>query len=191
MLIGDSGSGKTSLMLKYTSDTFSPTFITTIGIDFKIKHIEIDKKRIKLQIWDTAGQERFRTITNSYYRGSSGIIITYDVTNMESFKNVQSWINDIGLYANLNIVKILVGNKCDMIDQRVVTTKQAQEFAQKHNMHFFETSAKTGINVNDVFETIANGVYIMLKEKEKKNEKDISTIKIPTNNSSINPKRCC
>merc|ERR1712072_230852 len=94
LMIGDSGVGKTCLLLRYANDTFSPTFITTIGIDFKIKTIELDGKVIKLQIWDTAGQERFRTITSSYYRGAHGIIVVYDVTDQESFNNVKTWLNE-------------------------------------------------------------------------------------------------
>ncbi|KAJ1416552.1 small GTPase superfamily, partial [Ochromonadaceae sp. CCMP2298] len=119
LMIGDSGVGKTCLLLRYANDSFSPTFITTIGIDFKIKNIQLDGKRIKLQIWDTAGQERFRTITTSYFRGAQGILLVYDVTDRNSFISIRNWVAQIQMHADVNVNKILIGNKCDVQDQRV------------------------------------------------------------------------
>ena len=116
LMIGDSGVGKTCLLLRYANDSFSPTFITTIGIDFKIKNVDIDGTRIKLQIWDTAGQERFRTITTSYFRGAQGILLVYDVTDRRSFESIRNWISQIQQHADVHVNKILVGNKCDMTD---------------------------------------------------------------------------
>merc|ERR1711907_636935 len=111
LLIGDSGVGKSCLLCRYSDDVFNASFITTIGIDFKIRTIELDGKRIKLQIWDTAGQERFRTITTAYYRGAMGILLVYDVTDETSFNNIRQWVKNIEANAQDNVNKILIGNK--------------------------------------------------------------------------------
>mmetsp|Transcript_5615 Transcript_5615/g.8549 ORF Transcript_5615/g.8549 Transcript_5615/m.8549 type:complete len:206 (-) Transcript_5615:234-851(-) len=158
LMIGDSGVGKTCLLLRYANDSFSPTFITTIGIDFKIKNIQLDGKRIKLQIWDTAGQERFRTITTSYFRGAQGILLVYDVTDRQTFTSIRNWVAQIQMHADVNVNKILIGNKCDMQDQRVVTTAEGEALAKEYNIHFFETSAKQDTNVETAFITIATDV---------------------------------
>merc|ERR1712023_429870 len=113
LLIGDSGVGKSSLLLRFADDTYTQSYISTIGVDFKIRTVELEGKTIKLQIWDTAGQERFRTITSSYYRGAHGIIVVYDVTDIDSFNNVKQWLCEIDRYACENVNKLLVGNKCE------------------------------------------------------------------------------
>ncbi|KAI5395385.1 Ras- protein RABE1a, variant 2 [Lathyrus oleraceus] len=120
LLIGDSGVGKSCLLLRFSDGSFTTSFITTIGIDFKIRTIELDGKRIKLQIWDTAGQERFRTITTAYYRGAMGILLVYDVTDESSFNNIKNWIRNIEQHASDNVNKILVGNKADMDESKRV-----------------------------------------------------------------------
>ena len=120
LLIGDSGVGKSCLLLRFADDTYTESYISTIGVDFKIRTIELDKKTIKLQIWDTAGQERFRTITSSYYRGAHGIIVVYDCTDQDSFNNVKQWLEEIDRYACDNVNKLLVGNKCDLTAKKVV-----------------------------------------------------------------------
>ncbi|KAG8913845.1 GTP-binding protein [Tulasnella sp. 417] len=143
LLIGDSGVGKSCLLLRFCDDAWTPSFITTIGIDFKIRTIELDGKRIKLQIWDTAGHERFRTITTAYYRGAMGIILVYGVTDERSFANIRTWHSNIETHASEGVNKILVGNKCDWEDKRTVTKEQGQELADELGMKFIETSAKT------------------------------------------------
>merc|ERR1712071_723326 len=121
LLIGDSGVGKTCVLFRFSEDAFNSTFISTIGIDFKIRTIELDGKKIKLQIWDTAGQERFRTITTAYYRGAMGIMLVYDITNDKSFDNIKNWIRNIEEHASADVEKMILGNKCDMNDKRQVS----------------------------------------------------------------------
>ncbi|XP_076915023.1 ras-related protein RABD2a-like [Bidens hawaiensis] len=151
LLIGDSGVGKSCLLLRFADDSYIDSYISTIGVDFKIRTVEQDGKTIKLQIWDTAGQERFRTITSSYYRGAHGIIIVYDVTDLESFNNVKQWLSEIDRYASENVNKLLVGNKCDLNESRAVSYDTAKEFADSIGIPFMETSAKDATNVEQAF----------------------------------------
>ncbi|KAB1994515.1 hypothetical protein ES319_D13G104200v1 [Gossypium barbadense] len=140
LLIGDSGVGKSCLLLRFSDGSFTTSFITTIGIDFKIRTIELDGKRIKLQIWDTAGQERFRTITTAYYRGAMGILLVYDVTDESSFNNIRNWIRNIEQHASDNVNKVLVGNKADMDEsKRAIPTSKGQALADEYGIKFFET----------------------------------------------------
>ena len=129
VLIGDSGVGKSCLLLRFADDTYTESHISTIGVDFKIRTIQLEGKTIKLQIWDTAGQERFRTITSSYYRGAHGIIVVYDTTDSETFEHVKTWLHEIDRYASENVNKLLVGNKSDLTSKRQVDTDAAKEFA--------------------------------------------------------------
>jgi len=196
LLIGDSGVGKSCLLLRFSDDSFTTSFITTIGIDFKIRTIELDGKRIKLQIWDTAGQERFRTITTAYYRGAMGILLVYDVTDESSFNNIRNWMRNIEQHAADNVNKILVGNKADMDEsKRAVPTAKGQALADEYGVKFFETSAKTNLNVENVFFTIAREIKQRLAETDSKAEPQ--TIKIskpdPANSSASTPSNsaCC
>ena len=150
-------------MLRFADDTYTESYISTIGVDFKIRTIELDGKTIKLQIWDTAGQERFRTITSSYYRGAHGIIVVYDVTDQESFNNVKQWLHEIDRYAAENVNKLLVGNKSDLSGKRVVSTEQGKEFADSLGIEFLETSAKTSTNVEQAFLTMASQIKARMK----------------------------
>ena len=151
LLIGNSGVGKSSLLLRFADDTFTDNFMPTIGVDFKIRTLEVDGRTIKLQIWDTAGQERFKTITSSYYKGAHGIIVVYDITDKESFKNIDNWMNEVEKHASDNVSRILVGNKCDMDESRQVTTDEGKELADQYNIRFMETSAKESANVEEAF----------------------------------------
>jgi Ras-related protein Rab-1A len=155
VLIGDSGVGKSCLLLRFADDNFTDSYISTIGVDFRFRTITIDKKTVKLQIWDTAGQERFRTITSAYYRGADGIIMVYDVTSAESFDHVEEWLSEVDRYANENTAKLLIGNKADLIDEKQVSEETATKFAEKLGIPFLETSAKTATNVDAAFLTMA------------------------------------
>ena len=169
LLIGDSGVGKSCLLLRFSDDQFTPSFITTIGIDFKIKTIELDGKRIKLQIWDTAGQERFRTITTAYYRGAMGILLVYDVTDEQSYQNIRNWIRNIEQHAADNVNKVLIGNKADMTFEKVVETSRGQALADEYGIKFFETSAKTNANVVESFTSIAVDIKSRLMASKPQN----------------------
>lgn len=155
LLVGDSGVGKSCLLLRFVEDKFNPSFITTIGIDFKIRTIESKGKKIKLQVWDTAGQERFRTITTAYYRGAMGIVLIYDVTDSRTFDNVQNWFQTVTQHANEDAQIFLVGNKCDDEVNRQVTKEQGQELAAQLGVPFLESSAKTNENVDSIFYELA------------------------------------
>ncbi|XP_028818933.1 ras-related protein ORAB-1 [Denticeps clupeoides] len=170
LLIGDSGVGKSCLLLRFADDTYTESYISTIGVDFKIRTIEMDGKTVKLQIWDTAGQERFRTITSSYYRGAHGIIIVYDVTDQESFNNVKQWMEEIDRYACENVSKLLVGNKSDLASKKVVDYTSAKEFAESLQIAILETSAKNASNVEKAFLTMASEIQKRLGSNTVQNE---------------------
>jgi len=163
VLIGDSGVGKSCLLLRFADDKWTDSYISTIGVDFKIRTIELDQKTIKLQIWDTAGQERFRTISSTYYRGAHGIIVVYDVTNKTSFDNVKRWLTETDKYAREGVNKLLVGNKADnaegdKMSSRQVPTAMGRQFAEQHDIPFLETSAKSGTFVDTAFLMMAHEI---------------------------------
>ncbi|CAG9767709.1 unnamed protein product [Ceutorhynchus assimilis] len=190
LIIGDSGVGKSSLLLRFADNTFTGSYITTIGVDFKIKTVTIDGQKVKLQIWDTAGQERFRTITSTYYRGTHGVVIVYDVTNGETFANVKRWLHEID--QNCEVVnRVLVGNKNDTPDRKVVLTEDAQRFADTMNIKLFETSAKDNINVEDMFMSITRLVLrSKLEMRERQNDqKDV--VNLREKKKSSKKSKCC
>ncbi|THH17201.1 hypothetical protein EW146_g3565 [Bondarzewia mesenterica] len=195
LLIGDSGVGKSCLLLRFCDDAWTPSFITTIGIDFKIRTIELDGKRIKLQIWDTAGQERFRTITTAYYRGAMGILLVYDVTDERSFNSafllslilqyklyptplslplivvdaktdIRTWHANIEQHASEGVNKILIGNKSDWTDKKAVTEEQGRALADELGIRFMETSAKINEGVEEAFFTLARDIKARLIDSQ-------------------------
>ncbi|XP_077940332.1 ras-related protein Rab-35 isoform X1 [Gasterosteus aculeatus] len=205
LIIGDSNVGKSSLLLRFADSSFSGSYITTIGVDFKIRTVDIDGERVKLQIWDTAGQERFRTITSTesssplsrYYRNTHGVIIVYDVTNPESFVNVKRWLNEISQNCD-NVCKILVGNKDDDPSRKQVDTQDALRFGESTGVRVFETSAKENINVEEMFMAFTHMVLWAKKqsqnraEREREREKD--TVNINAHRDRDRRKRgrkCC
>jgi len=153
LLVGDAGVGKSSMLLRFTDDTFEEHMASTIGVDFKVKTIRIGDLMVKLTIWDTAGQERFRTLTSSYYRGCQGIILVFDLTRPETLQNVQNWLKEIDVFTGTPApVKLLVGNKADLPDDRQVTDDAALEFARSRGMLYLEASAKTRAGIRQAFE---------------------------------------
>ena len=176
LLLGNSNVGKSSLFLRFVDDIWNDTFVPTIGVDFKIKTLEIDGKKIKMQIWDTAGQERFKNIIASYYKGAHGILLLFDVTDKESFKNLSNWLIEIEKNSSKNVLKVLIGNKTDLEDKRVITYNQGKEFADTYGLKYVETSAKKNMNVTEAFETL--GREIMAANVEKKISKQAQNKKI-------------
>uniref|UniRef100_A0A1B0CFP3 Ras-related protein Rab-3 n=3 Tax=Phlebotominae TaxID=7198 RepID=A0A1B0CFP3_LUTLO len=164
LIIGNSSVGKTSFLFRYADDSFTSAFVSTVGIDFKVKTVFRHDKRVKLQIWDTAGQERYRTITTAYYRGAMGFILMYDITNEESFNSVQDWVTQIKTYSWDNAQVILVGNKCDMEDERVISFERGKQLADQLGVEFFETSAKENVNVKSVFERLVDIICDKMSE---------------------------
>ncbi|XP_055621876.1 ras-related protein Rab-8A [Toxorhynchites rutilus septentrionalis] len=159
LVLGDSNVGKTCIVHRYCDERYYDTYISTIGIDFKQKLINLDGVPIKLQIWDTAGQERFRTLTTAYYRGAMGILLMYDVTSLESFNNLSYWLRNIQENASPDVVKVLAGNKCECNPpQRAVDKERGDKIAENFDMPFFEVSCKQNINIEDAFLTLARKI---------------------------------
>jgi Ras-related protein Rab-1A len=191
VLIGDSGVGKSCLLLRFADDTYTESHISTIGVDFKIRTIQLEGKTIKLQIWDTAGQERFRTITSSYYRGAHGIIVVYDTTDNETFEHVKTWLHEIDRYASENVNKLLVGNKSDMTTKRQVDTDAAKDFAAQVNIPFLETSAKNATNVEDAFMTMAAEIKKRMASAPTADPGNKSKIHVSGKTESVKSSGCC
>ena len=192
LLLGNSNVGKSSLFLRFVDDIWNDTFVPTIGVDFKIKTFNIDEKKIKMQIWDTAGQERFKNIIASYNRGAHGILLIYDVTDKESFKNLSNWLIEIEKNASKNVLKVLIGNKTDLEEKRVITYNQGKEFADSYGLKYIETSAKKNLNVNEAFETLGRELMQASDDKKigKSKDKKISVTKAEDLNQE-QKKGCC
>lgn len=158
LVIGDSAVGKSSLILRFADDTYDTSYIATIGVDFKVKTVDVDGKRCKMMLWDTAGQERFAPITSSYYRGAMGFLVVYDVTDRQSFTNVRRWIEEMKKYGAPDVPWLLIGNKSDASTKRVVAFDEAQELADELDVKFLETSAKHAHNVEKAFFTMTQEV---------------------------------
>ncbi|XP_049417231.1 ras-related protein Rab-26-like [Epinephelus fuscoguttatus] len=156
MLVGDSGVGKTCLLVRFKDGAFlAGSFISTVGIDFRNKVLNIDGVKVKLQIWDTAGQERFRSVTHAYYRDAHALLLLYDVTNKSSFDNIQAWLTEIHEYAQQDVVLMLLGNKADATHERVVKREDGERLAKEFGVPFMETSARSGLNVELAFTAVA------------------------------------
>ncbi|KAH0484085.1 MAG: hypothetical protein KVP17_004016 [Porospora cf. gigantea B] len=157
VLVGDTSVGKSCLLLRFSDDEFTDSYITTIGVDFRFRTIQIDDKIVKLQIWDTAGQERFRTITSAYYRGANGVIVVCDVTNPKSVESVDGWMAEIQKYTSEYVTLMLVGNKTDD-ENRNVTEEEVKAKAAAHAVPYVLTSAKTAENVEEAFVRLARRI---------------------------------
>lgn len=172
IIIGDTGVGKSCLLLQFTDKRFQPVHDLTIGVEFGARMVNIDNRQIKLQIWDTAGQESFRSITRSYYRGAAGALLVYDITRRDTFNHLTRWLEEAKQNSNPNMVIMLIGNKSDLDHRRAVSTKEGEQFAEENGLIFLETSAKTAANVEQAFiktaekiyEKILSGVYDVTNE---------------------------
>jgi len=156
VLVGEVGVGKSSLVLRYTDNTFLNDDVGTIGADFKVKFINVDKKKVKLQIWDTAGQEKFRVMTSSYFGGANAVIIVFDLTDQKSLDAVEKWIKEAQSFADKSkpLQFLIVGNKKDLEKERTVDKDAPRRLAEKYNALYCETSAKTGAKVDEAFQMI-------------------------------------
>lgn len=186
LLIGNSNVGKSSLLLRFTDDTFLPQeeVSATIGVDFKVSMMDVNDKTYKLTIWDTAGQERFRTLTSSYYRGAQGVILVYDVSNRETFDALNNWWNEVNTYCpSPDVVKMIVGNKVDKESSRVVSYEEGLNFARKLQTLFVECSAKTKVGVKQAFEELVEKI-IETPSLWQKNTTNSTSIKVEQENES-------
>ncbi|CAK8570981.1 unnamed protein product [Lathyrus sativus] len=165
VLIGDSAVGKTQLLARFSRNQFNVDSKATIGVEFQTKTLVIDNKTVKAQIWDTAGQERYRAVTSAYYRGAVGAMLVYDMTKRQSFDHMARWLEELRGHADANIVIMLIGNKCDLGTLKAVPTEDAQEFAQRENLFFMETSALESTNVETAFLTILTEIYRLISKK--------------------------
>ena len=207
LLIGNSSVGKSSLLFRFVENVWDDNFVPTIGVDFvrniyliylyilqKLKTLEVNGKKVKLQIWDTAGQERFKNITASYYRGGNGVLVVYDITDRDSFENLNSWLIEIEKNANKNVYKLLIGNKCDLEDKRKVTYQEGKDFATSNGMQFIETSAKNDTKVKDAFELLTQEIIKASITKDKSLERKEKTVHLSSGASDLSTKQkkgCC
>jgi len=164
IIIGDTGVGKSCLLLQFTDKRFQPVHDLTIGVEFGARMITIDGKQIKLQIWDTAGQESFRSITRSYYRGAAGALLVYDITRRETFNHLGVWLSEARQHANSNMTIMLIGNKSDLDHRRQVSYEEGAKFAKENDLIFLETSAKTAANVEEAFIQTSKEIYQKIQE---------------------------
>ena len=172
IIVGDTAVGKSNILSRYVKDEFSSNSKSTVGVELGIKFLKIKNTKTKIQIWDTAGQERYRAITSSYFKGSNGCFIVYDITNEASFNNIENWYEQIQKETSKDIPILLVGNKCDLEDERKVPIEKGKEKAQNLNCAFFETSALKKINIDKIFEELVNNIYE--KTGGNKNDDDIN-----------------
>ena len=185
VLVGDTSVGKSCILVRFSDDVFSDNYITTIGVDFRFKTMVVDNKVAKIQIWDTAGQERYRSITTTYYRGASAIIICCDVTCHDSFNNLNNWIDEITKYTDADISKLVLVNKCDLAnEERQIEKKEIEEFENKNNIKVMEVSAKTGEGIDGAFR------YLVEKLISQKNKGKSDTLTINSDGKNNN-KGCC
>ena len=193
LILGDSRVGKTSLLLNYVDKIFPEAHISTLGVEYKEKTINKDNFNIRLQIWDTAGEERFRSITKNIFRNANGILFVFDVTSKDSFINIKNWIKDTE-NIDKDIKGLIIGNKIDLVDERKISSEDLEEIGQKYKMPFIETSAKTGLNVNESFEALIDELFKNKNRDEiksmylRKNKNDLS---ISTKKTNVKKKSGC
>ena len=192
LLLGDSSVGKTSILLEYISNKFDESSISTVGVDYMDKIIDYNKFKIKLQIWDTSGEEKFRTITKNFYRNADGLLVVFDLTKKESYDHIRSWINE-AKENNDKLKTILIGNKLDLKDERIVAIDVAKQFAEKNNLKYIETSAKDGTNINESFQAIIDLLFDGKSSEEILHEftKQDSSLSVVDDSMEVKKKKAC
>lgn len=190
LLIGDSGVGKSCILLRFADDVYSESYISTIGVDFKIKTITRNGNTIKLQIWDTAGQERFRTITSSYYRGAHAIILAFDLTDRKSFEQIGHWMGEIERFATENVFVLLIGTKADLREDHVITKNDIDMVCNTHKLDYVETSAKNNENIDELFNKVCDSTYLMKVANNGMNNQNI-VVEGKRNTKQIKNNNCC
>lgn len=199
VVVGDSGTGKSCIMVRFADDVFNYSYISTIGVDFKINTIEYKNKIVKFQIWDTAGQDRFRTITSSYYRGSQGTLICYDITDRQTFNNISKWLGEVKKFSINEPILILCGTKNDLESNRQVSYEEGQQFAKANGMEFFESSSKNNFQIREIFECIADKIILDKLKSENSISESYQNYELRkgrnvvslSNNDSVKPSTCC
>ena len=185
LLLGDSEVGKSCFLMRYSDNVFVENYITTIGLDYKLKSVKLDSgKTIKVQLWDTAGQDKYRTIAKNYFKGSHGILLLYDVTKQSSFQNIRDWIQDIREEVSQKAIIFLIGNKIDLVDKRKISKEKGIELAEEYKLPFFEASAKSGENVDEVFKAL----YKKISEVYGDLEREMGS---KLNKRKKNQRKCC
>ena len=196
VLIGDSSVGKTNIMSKYLKNQFREDSKATVGVEFGSKQFSVEGHQVKAQIWDTAGQERYKAITSAYYKGAKGAFVVYDMTRKNTFDSVNRWVSDIKAAADKRITLILIGNKCDLEDQRQVTKEQGEDKAKELDLAFLETSALSGNNLEKAFQIMINEVYkkcqeVIVGETEEKKVDQGKDITLDKTKGKQEKKKCC
>ena len=195
IVAGDSFVGKTNLLLRFVDDKYDDESLQTIGIDIKYKDITLDDKKYKLDLYDTAGQEKFRSAVYKFFRKSDCVFLVYEITNRKSFENISNWIKECKSNASENVLIVLIGNKCDLNEKRQVTTEEGENLAKKYKISFYETSAKTGKNVQEAFTEFLKNLSVKEIPKEVEEESNLrkkSYRLIKNENENENEKdRCC
>lgn len=195
ILMGDSNTGKTSLIRRYVNNSFEDNYYCTIGVDFFLKFVTVKDTKIKLQIWDTAGMEKYRSLSISYIRGTFAAFVLFDLTSRLSFENVLNWVECYFKNCKSQYQKnvILIGNKADLVDQRAISKQEAEDFAKANNLIYWETSAKEGNNVEEVFGYVANFLYENYKDSFTENTTNVNFFKAGNSDNLLkkNDKKCC
>ena len=195
VVVGDSGVGKTNLIKRFVSNEFKSDSKATVGVEFLSKNFIINGEIFKIEIWDTAGQERYKSITTAYYKGAKGAMIVYDVTNQTSFDNVDKWYNEIKDKAAKNINLIMIGNKNDLVDKKIINSDSSTEKAKSFGIAIMETSALDASNVKEAFYLILQEMYksvkSMINNTEKKDNVEGSGVQLNTDEKKKKKKKCC
>lgn len=192
VIIGNSGVGKSAILVRFVENQFSEHYLATIGVDFRFKTIQVDAKNVKFQIWDTAGQERFRTITSAYYRGSQGILLVFDLTDPLSFENIcKFWMNEVETYAEKDAIFFLIGNKSDLQDQRQVPQDKIKQFCNQKNLTYMQCSAKEGDHIKQIFISLARKLEQKLTVKNSKGVNDRKGASLSQPTKEDKKKSCC